>query len=137
MDARVILLMLFSVACGVAGQCFFRFGMKAVGPVDFGFNIIWHFLRPPIVAGIVCYCVATSSWLVIVSRVPLSLAYPMVSFSYLLVVLAGRYIFHETVTAATWIGVLLICVGVATIGLGARAAPPKTELNAPQSRSSH
>lgn len=133
-DLKILGLIVFSVSCGVTGQFLFRYGMKQVGPVEFGPGIFQHFLHLPIIAGIACYAIATSSWLVIVSRVPLSLAYPMVSISYVAVVLVGRFALKEYVHPTTWIGVLLIVFGVGIMGVGnaAPSAPPPAEVHQSQ-----
>lgn len=100
--------------------------MQDVGPIEFGPHILLQFLRPKIIAGIACYGVATTSWLVILSKTPLSLAYPLISISYVIIVLLGRFHFHEPVSLFHWLGVLLICSGVAFIGFGSapRTPPP-------------
>jgi drug/metabolite transporter (DMT)-like permease len=121
-DLKILGLILFSVSCGVLGQAFFKTGMQGA-KVELGPQVIGHFFKPAVAIGIVCYAVATTSWLVILSKIPLSLAYPMVSVSYLLVVLVGRYWFRETVTVSTWLGLMLICSGVVLIGMGNPSTP--------------
>lgn len=126
MEPKIFGLLVFSVSMGVLGQFFFKTGMKEAGPVEFGPHVLMHFLRPVIIAGITCYGVATTSWLVIISKTPLSLAYPMISISYVIIVLVGRFAFEETVSAVTWLGVALICCGVGCIGYGgAPTRPPQ------------
>jgi len=117
-DLAIVGLIIFSVSCGVTGQVLFKLGMRDAGPVTLGPSVLLHFLHPRIFAGCCCYATATVSWLVILSRVPLSLAYPLVSISYVLVALLGRFYLHETVTPYTWAGVALICLGVGLIGYG-------------------
>ena len=69
-------------------QVFFKTGMHGA-KVEFGPQILRFFLRPTIIAGVCCYAVATTSYLVILSKIPLSQAYPLVSISYLIIVLVG------------------------------------------------
>jgi multidrug transporter EmrE-like cation transporter len=45
------------------------------------------------------------------SRVDLSFAYPFLSISYILVLIAGYFVFGETVNASRMVGVALICGG--------------------------
>ncbi|MFP5299463.1 MAG: hypothetical protein ACLGHL_10795, partial [Actinomycetota bacterium] len=59
-------------------------------------------------------------WLVVLSRVPLSVAYPIVGVSYILIVLLGRFVLHETVPTMRWIGVFVVATGIAIIGLSFR-----------------
>jgi undecaprenyl phosphate-alpha-L-ara4N flippase subunit ArnE len=55
----------------------------------------------------------------VLATLQLSLAYPMVSLGYVLVVLASRVLLKEPVSLARWAAVTLICAGVALVGLGA------------------
>lgn len=55
-------------------------------------------------------------WLVVLQRLPVSLAYPMMSINFILVALAARFIWREPMTNIQWLGTLLIMVGVAVIG---------------------
>ena len=54
-------------------------------------------------------------WMYIVKHYPLSMAYPMVSLSYVLGMIASIVFFHETVDATKWIGVALIVLGCCLI----------------------
>jgi len=51
-------------------------------------------------------------WLVAISRVELSYAYPMISISYVLVVFLSWLIFKEEVGPVRWLGVAIIIFGV-------------------------
>ena len=54
---------------------------------------------------------ASLLWMYIVKTFPLSMAYPMVSLSYVLGMVAAVAIFHEQVPATRWAGVALIVLG--------------------------
>jgi len=56
---------------------------------------------------------ASLIWFYIIKRFDLSLAYPLISFSYVFGTLAAIFIFHENVTLTRWLGVLFIMIGVA------------------------
>lgn len=51
-------------------------------------------------------------WLNVLQRLPLSLAYPMLSFNFVLVTLAARWFYHEPTTARHWCGVASIMLGI-------------------------
>lgn len=55
-------------------------------------------------------------WLMVLQRLPVSLAYPMLSINFILVALAGHFIWREQLTWNQWLGTVLIMVGVAMIG---------------------
>jgi len=73
------------------------------------------FTHPYVLFALGLYAISTLLWLVVLSRVPLSYAYPMISFSYVLVVLASGWILGESIPLARWIGVLLICSGIIVV----------------------
>ena len=50
-------------------------------------------------------------WLYIIRHYPFSMAYPLVSLSYVFGMLAALWVFHETVPVASWVGLLLILSG--------------------------
>ncbi len=66
----------------------------------------------PIVAGLACYVVSVGVWIVALSRVDVSLAYPMLSLGYVVNALAARWLFGEALGAMHWAGMLLILGGV-------------------------
>ena len=59
----------------------------------------------------VCYGCATVLWMHILKNYPFSMAYPLISMSYVFGMVASVLVFHETVPAVRWIGVLLIMAG--------------------------
>jgi multidrug transporter EmrE-like cation transporter len=61
---------------------------------------------------LLCFGVSSVFWLVILSRIDLSYAYPMVSIGYIAVVLFSYFVFKENVSLIRWIGVITICAGV-------------------------
>ena len=64
------------------------------------------------VAGIVLYAISVIVWIVGLSRVPVSIAYPMLSLGYIVNAIAAHYLFGEAVTITRWLGIGFIIVGV-------------------------
>ena len=60
----------------------------------------------------VCICTATIIWMYILKRFELSVAYPLISISYIFGMLASVFIFKEAVPFTRWIGVGFIMLGV-------------------------
>ena len=54
-------------------------------------------------------------WMYIVKHYPLSVAYPMISLSYVFGMLAAIAFFHESVSAVKWIGIGFIMIGCCLI----------------------
>lgn len=109
---KPLYLIFFSVAMGVLGQYFFKAGMSKVGIVKFDFFIVKYFFQPLVFTGLICYVLATASWLVILSKSELSFAYPLISLGYIIVVIIGAILFHEKITPLRFLGVVLITLGV-------------------------
>ena len=63
-------------------------------------------------AGLLTFVVSAAVWLLVLSRVSLSFAYPFVSITYVLIVLFDRVVLHETVSGLRWSGVALIVAGI-------------------------
>ena len=75
-------------------------------------------LEPHILAGLGCYAVSVVVWVAALSRVPVSVAYPMLSIGYVVNAIAAWYLFGETLTAARIAGIGLIVVGVYLVARG-------------------
>jgi drug/metabolite transporter (DMT)-like permease len=91
-------------------------------PVRVVLNILQTVFRPRTLAGFFLYVVGTFIWLMVLSRVSLSIAFPLFSMSYFLVVILSATILHERVEWRFAItGLVLISIGVTFIGL---SSPP-------------
>lgn len=64
------------------------------------------------ILGAACYAVSIVVWIIGLSRVPVSVAYPMLSVGYIVNAVAAHYLFGESVTFARWLGIGFIVVGV-------------------------
>ena len=73
------------------------------------------------VAGIILYAVSALFWLVVLSRVPLSVAYPVVAGGYIIVVVYSRFVFKEDVRFIAWVGLAMIVVGVIITAQGLKS----------------
>jgi len=118
------LLILFSVVLGVGGQLSLKHGVGIAS--GGGSSRIVHSLDPKsilmflqsaaankfVIFGFLFYLVSAASWLIILSRVDLSFAYPMISIGYIVIVILSKYIFNEPVTTLRIAGTLLVCAGV-------------------------
>ena len=56
------------------------------------------------------------AWLGVLRRLPVSLAYPMLSLNFVLIVLAARFVFHEATPRRHWYGVAAIALWVLLLG---------------------
>lgn len=128
MQLRTAVLALFSVSLATAGQLLLKAGMSRVGyiggarlnkPVALVMQIA---LTWQIVLGFALFLASSLFWILVLSRVPLSFAYPFVGLTYVMITLFGRFVLHEHVPSLRWAGLALIVCGILVVG---RTAPPE------------
>jgi multidrug transporter EmrE-like cation transporter len=64
------------------------------------------------VLGAACYAASLVVWIFGLSRVPVSVAYPLLSVGYIVNAIAAHYLFGEAVTSTRWLGIGFIVLGV-------------------------
>lgn len=104
-------LLFLNIIMLVSGQAFFKLGLEKIGGVNLG-NAWKALLSPTIIVGLALYALATLVWFVVLSRLPLSVAYPIQSLAYVLGIFLAISMFHETVSPMKWIGAAIIVIGV-------------------------
>jgi len=110
-----ILIVIVSVGLAVTGQLLMKQGMNSFGsfPItQIGFKVIPMLLNPWVFGGFVLFGISSVFWLAALSRLNLSLVYPMVSLGYVVVAIASIFMFRENVTIVRWLGIAVICCGV-------------------------
>lgn len=73
-------------------------------------------VKPVVWLGIVIWAAEIMLWMLVLEHLPLSVAFPLMSLSYIATLMAGKHIFHERVTKRHAMGALLITAGVACVG---------------------
>lgn len=113
-------LILSGVLLNALAQLFLKQGMMKIGH----FAFMWSNLVPVaisvaanlyVILGLSCYVVSVIVWLLVLSRVEVSFAYPFLSVGYVVAAIAGYMVFHEHVSLARIMGIVLICTGVILI----------------------
>ncbi|WP_108649003.1 EamA family transporter [Dongshaea marina] len=69
-----------------------------------------------LIGAIGCLGLGALCWLAVLQKLPVGIAYPMLSLNYVLVMLASHWIFKETVSFRQWLGVILVVAGVVILG---------------------
>lgn len=105
------LLALIAVFLGTAGQVYLKSGVNAAGGLQAGFFRV--LLHPHVVLGFLLYGISSLVWLGVLSRLPLSNAYPLLALNFVLILVFAVLFLGEPVTAAKVTGVLLIFCGMA------------------------
>ena len=117
-------LLMISLALGSFGQVFLKKGLQGTVLVGSSLvntigNIFCALIQPWVFLGLFVYVLSTFFWVTVISKVRLSVAYPMISLSYFLVVLLSALMLGERVNWALAVpGLLFITGGVSFIGLG-------------------
>jgi len=119
----LIPLILLSVCLAAVAQIALKAGMNQVTEASGTASLTMSSLKaiasnPVVWLGLVLFGFSALAWLFVLSRVSLSFAYPFASLSYLLIVLAGRFVFHEAIPPARWAGVALIMSGIVLVARG-------------------
>lgn len=70
-----------------------------------------------LVLAVVSLGLGMAVWLMVLQRLPLSLAYPMLSLNFVLVTLAAGWLFNEPTTRRHWYGVGAIVLGILLMSL--------------------
>jgi multidrug transporter EmrE-like cation transporter len=117
MNALSFSLVLFGVLLNAAAQLLLKTGTNAIGVFEFSRDNIlpvgWKVASEPhIIGGLACYVISVVVWIMALSRVEVSIAYPMLSIGYVVNALAAWYLFGEAVTAMRITGIGFIIVGV-------------------------
>lgn len=117
MTAISFTLIMIGVLLNAAAQLLLKAGTNSVGAFAFSReNILpvgWQLATEPhIIAGMSCYVISVVVWVLALSRVEVSIAYPMVSIGYLLNAIAAWYLFGEAVSMTRLVGIGVIILGV-------------------------
>jgi multidrug transporter EmrE-like cation transporter len=117
MSSVSLALILTGVLLNAVAQLLLKAGTNAVGTFEFTAANILPIgtrlaLQPAILGGMACYVVSLVVWIMGLSRVEVSIAYPMLSIGYVLNAAAAWYFFGESVGALRLTGIGFIIVGV-------------------------
>ncbi len=112
-----------AILFSTTGELFLKRGMNEIGSFDFASvnTLVPTFTKilsnPNIWVGFIGFMGGSVFWLSVISRVPLSLAYPMLALSYVIVVVESWIFLGEGLHPLRIIGSVVVGVGVALVGL--------------------
>lgn len=114
---KFIPLILFVVTTNALSQTLLKQGMVKVGEfsintgnaLSMGFRILFD---PWVFSGLVVMVISMASHLYVLSRVPITFAFPFISFSYVVILAVGYFIFGERLNINHFIGTALIMAGL-------------------------
>jgi multidrug transporter EmrE-like cation transporter len=117
MSSLSLTLILSGVLLNAVAQVLLKAGTNAVGHFAFQADNIVPIglklaLQPYILGGIACYIISLVVWIMALSRVPVSIAYPMLSIGYVVNTFIAYHWFGEPLAAQKLLGIGFIIVGV-------------------------
>ncbi len=130
-----VVLLILSIGLAVAGQLSMKAGMNKVGEIKsedlkHPVELIGRVVKSAwAVIGVLLYAISAVFWLVVLSRVNLSVAYPIVAVGYVVVVFYAWLVFKEPVKWFSWIGLALIVIGVIITAQGLKSKTPNESNN--------
>lgn len=108
----IVLIILQSVVL-VAAQTFLKISVELFGK----FSWSWQYFKTvfttwQFAASGICALSAMFIWMYVLKKYEFSVAYPLLSISYVIGLLSAHFIFHEAVPLTRWIGVVIVMIGV-------------------------
>jgi undecaprenyl phosphate-alpha-L-ara4N flippase subunit ArnE len=103
-----------SIVLGSCAQVFLRRGVaQRLGPATGSYLLL---LRSPWVwAWAACFIIATGLWMIAISSMQVSYAFPLLSIGYLVVAVLSMAFLKERIPAPRWLAIAVITLGVALI----------------------
>jgi len=123
---KILALLVFSDILETAIHFFFKKSVLAQSDfqvVDINSAALFiraAFASPYLWAGIFTVICVFVVWSTILSRIDLSVAVPIASFSYILVPLVSIIFLHEQISALRWLGITFILSGVILVSLSSK-----------------
>lgn len=113
-------LVLTGVLLNAAAQLLLKAGTNAIGHFEYSAaNVLPIGLKvaqqPHILGGLACYVISVVVWILALSRVEVSIAYPMLSLGYVVNAAAAYFLFGEDVNAMRVAGIFVIIAGVVLV----------------------
>jgi multidrug transporter EmrE-like cation transporter len=120
MNAISFSLLMTGVMLNAGAQLLLKAGTNSVGVFEFSRDNIgpvgWKLATEPhIIGGLACYVISVVVWVIALSRVEVSVAYPLLSVGYVVNAIAAWYLFGEAVTPMRMAGIGIIIIGVCLV----------------------
>jgi len=112
---RSLLLLLVSIVLGACGQLLFKGASRslpALSESGLGGLLLRMFSTPAVLGGFACFFISAVLWIAALKQTQLSIAYPMVALSYIIIFAGSHFIFGEPLNWRHWAGAALILGGI-------------------------
>ncbi|MBW3505502.1 4-amino-4-deoxy-L-arabinose-phosphoundecaprenol flippase subunit ArnE [Pseudomonas sp. NKUCC02_KPG] len=107
-------LLLLGCLLTCAGQIAQKYAVEGWRGIESG---VTQKLRSPwLWLALLCLGLGLLVWLLVLQRLEVGIAYPMLSLNFVLITLVARYLFKESIDRRHWLGVGLVIAGVILLG---------------------
>jgi drug/metabolite transporter (DMT)-like permease len=110
-------LILLSVCLAAVAQLTLKHGMNQVTEASGTATVSGGSIRAIVTnlsvwGGLLIFGLSAMVWLLVLSRASLSFAYPFAALTYVLILVADRFVLHEDIPVLRWAGVFCIITGI-------------------------
>ncbi len=128
---RAFLLLAASIFLTSIAQLMMKSGMLGVGELSFSWTFAEQLFSADkiiplgfVLGGLCCYGLSMIAWIGVLTRIELSIAYPFLSLSYIIVYLGAVLlpVLHESVSLIRLLGIVLISIGLYLITRSSKTA---------------
>ncbi|HKK04968.1 MAG TPA: SMR family transporter [Gammaproteobacteria bacterium] len=117
MNGITFLLVLTGVMLNAVAQLALKAGVRDIGPIALKLSQVMPvglrmMSEPYLWTGLSCYVISVVVWILALSRVDVSIAYPMLSLGYVVNAIAAWWLFGEVMSPSRVIGIGIIILGV-------------------------
>ena len=113
----VLIIILIGITLASLGQISWKWGMNIEGAItEFDIDtLVSMALNPYVILGLSMYGLSTLCWLIALSRKDLSYVYPFIALTFIIVLLASKFIFNEELPFLRVIGTFIVILGIFVI----------------------
>ena len=98
-----------------SGSIFIKFGVNKIGTIalsELSSKAMTLITNPYLILGVMLYVLSSFTWMLAISKIDLSKAYPILSSTYAFIPIVSWMIFGDVITSQRWIGIAIVCVGI-------------------------
>ena len=116
-----VLIILVVTATAATAHILLKIGMNEIGEINSdsiktpGILIKQLLSTPAVLAAIPVYAVSNIGWLIVLSKLNLSVAYPFLASLYIFIPVLSMIFLSESLTLQHWTGIIVIGIGIGVV----------------------
>jgi len=115
MQLTYLPLILLSVIMSTGAQLILKLGANKINAELQDATGLWAMaltvLNWPILVGLFIYVISAATWIWVLTKVDISIAYPFISLGFVMTLVFGALVFNESLSTSKIIGTVLIIAG--------------------------